>query len=88
METEVVKCQNLKLTMYLMSNLVTRCNQVFLDVKHIYVQILMAVAYAILSEMPGNQTHGKKQYVTLWESNKKHLPVNASIVNVTASSEY
>ena len=29
----------------------------------------MAVAYAVSSEMPGNQTHGKKQYVPLQENN-------------------
>ena len=28
----------------------------------------MAVAYAVSSEMPGNQTNGKKQYVPLREN--------------------
>ena len=53
-----------------------KCNQVFLDVKQIYLQILMAVAFAVLSEMPGNQTHGKKQYVPLRENKYDQMSVH------------
>ena len=47
----------------------------------------MAVAYAVSSEMPGNQTHRKKQYIPLWDNNKKqevydlgHYPLTHQLI--------